>query len=381
MCACEHRIKREFARCDTGRMSEVRMPAITETSLAPGIRRPDAIGRQARRAQWPLFAVVVALVSIVIMAALIREWSPATETPQQTVSTPWIIWQDLGGWGKGEGGSECAPNVGLGCTANLSAIATDLEGHVYVAVRREQMSRLTGAIETSYVVQQYTPDGVTTIEVPSYARTNSLAVDQQQTIIYSDIYGRVYSVSPHGTVSVIWQAPVDTMGVGGLAVDAHGAIYVTAPAKAARVYMLSPSGQELARWGSLGSGPGQFSYLAGIAIGQDGSVYVADQGNNRIQRLQPGDNEFTPWTRPGQLDAPNNPEQVAIEKQGYVYTVWLTTRVRRFSPNGTLDTEWHWPDLPRTGGYKERPIDGLAVGPDGSVYALQSEMSRVYRLP
>src|SRR5438552_12359393 len=32
------------------------------------------------------------------------------------------------------------------------------------------------------------------------------------------------------------------------------------------------------KWGSRGSAPGQFIYAMGVAVGSDGSVYVADQG-------------------------------------------------------------------------------------------------------
>lgn len=37
------------------------------------------------------------------------------------------------------------------------------------------------------------------------------------------------------------------------------------------------------RWGTKGSGPGQFSTPHGIAIDAKDNVYVADRGNNRIQ--------------------------------------------------------------------------------------------------
>ena len=37
------------------------------------------------------------------------------------------------------------------------------------------------------------------------------------------------------------------------------------------------------KWGSSGSGDGQFSMPAEIAIDSSGNVYITDQHNNRIQ--------------------------------------------------------------------------------------------------
>jgi len=42
------------------------------------------------------------------------------------------------------------------------------------------------------------------------------------------------------------------------------------------------------RWGAAGSGPGQFGSPRAIAMGNLGSVYVADRGNDRTQEPIPG---------------------------------------------------------------------------------------------
>ena len=39
------------------------------------------------------------------------------------------------------------------------------------------------------------------------------------------------------------------------------------------------------QWGSEGGGDGQFYDSQGIAIDSSGNVYVADSGNNRIQKF------------------------------------------------------------------------------------------------
>jgi hypothetical protein len=50
----------------------------------------------------------------------------------------------------------------------------------------------------------------------------------------------------------------------------------------------SSSAQPLAyltQWGTPGSGDGQFCSPIGVAVGGSGSIYVADQGNHRIQKF------------------------------------------------------------------------------------------------
>jgi DNA-binding beta-propeller fold protein YncE len=46
---------------------------------------------------------------------------------------------------------------------------------------------------------------------------------------------------------------------------------------------LALSGGFLGTLGKVGSGPGEFREPEGVAIGTDGTIYVADTGNDRIQ--------------------------------------------------------------------------------------------------
>ena len=41
-------------------------------------------------------------------------------------------------------------------------------------------------------------------------------------------------------------------------------------------------------WGTDGTGDGEFYYPSGVAVSSDGSVYVADTENHRIQKFWPG---------------------------------------------------------------------------------------------
>ena len=51
------------------------------------------------------------------------------------------------------------------------------------------------------------------------------------------------------------------------------------------ISIFSPTGEKLRSFGSQGSGQGQFSGPRGVAVDDDGSILVADAGNNRIQKF------------------------------------------------------------------------------------------------
>lgn len=81
-------------------------------------------------------------------------------------------------------------------------------------------------------------------------------------------------------------APGEFSGPRSVAVDPRGDVYVAEWGNN-RVQKLSPSGEPLAQWGSSGSAPGQFSNPSRVAVDGRGYVYVTDSGNNRVQRLSP----------------------------------------------------------------------------------------------
>ena len=44
----------------------------------------------------------------------------------------------------------------------------------------------------------------------------------------------------------------------------------------------------VSKWGTNGTGDGQFKYSSGITVASDGSVYVSDRYNHRIQKFSVG---------------------------------------------------------------------------------------------
>lgn len=68
------------------------------------------------------------------------------------------------------------------------------------------------------------------------------------------------------------------------ALDAYGFFYVLNGGDG-KVIEQDPTGSILGKFGSRGSGPGQFKKAESIAIAEDGTLLVMDTGNSRIQRV------------------------------------------------------------------------------------------------
>jgi DNA-binding beta-propeller fold protein YncE len=109
---------------------------------------------------------------------------------------------------------------------------------------------------------------------------------------------------------------------------------------------LNSSGQLLAEWGSTGTEAGQFS--AGghsgpemLALDADGSVFVTDPDNDRIQKFD-SDGHFlamigTPGTQgQGQFESPYS---VALDGQGNIYVADFHF-IQKFNSDGQFLTQW-----------------------------------------
>jgi len=100
--------------------------------------------------------------------------------------------------------------------------------------------------------------------------------------------------------------------------------------------------------GAAGSGAGQFQSPRAVAVAPDGSLYVADSGNNRIQHLSSSGEVLQVWGQYGdaaQGDAPggtfNEPWGVAVAPDGTVYVAdtW-NYRIQKFTADGQFLSMW-----------------------------------------
>ncbi|MFZ1081171.1 MAG: Ig-like domain-containing protein, partial [Candidatus Kryptoniota bacterium] len=145
-------------------------------------------------------------------------------------------------------------------------------------------------------------------------------------------------------------------------------------------------------WGYGGDGGlAVNSYLnlpAGLAIGTDGSLFIADQGNTVIRMVNPagiiktvagnGQGGYGGDGGPALQAKLSNPFGVDVDGQGNIYIAdYGNRRIRKVTPQGIITTiagngKWNAADPngdggPATNAELEQPM-GVTVGRDGSVY-------------
>ena len=81
-------------------------------------------------------------------------------------------------------------------------------------------------------------------------------------------------------------------------------------------------GTFITKWGTEGSGDGQFISPFGVAVDPQGHVFVADANNNRVQKFSNNGSFIRKWGTfgfsPGQF---NGVIDLAVDPQGHVFTV------------------------------------------------------------
>ncbi len=128
-----------------------------------------------------------------------------------------------------------------------------------------------------------------------------------------------------------------------IAIGKNGNIYIT-DAYNHRIQQFSADGQFIKSWGTYaniaeGDAPaGTFNEPWGIAVGPDGSVYITDTWNYRVQKFSADGQFITMWGKSGTADQPDSfwgPRGIAVNSSGQVFiTDTGNNRVVIFDENG-----------------------------------------------
>jgi len=165
-------------------------------------------------------------------------------------------------------------------------------------------------------------------------------------------------------------------------------IYV-ADSRNHRILHIASDGSLLREWGSFadlasGDAPnGTFNEPWGVAVGPDGSVYVTDTWNHRVQKFTGDGRSVKAWGKFGQ-PLPEDPASseyfwgprgIAVDSEGRVFVADTgNKRIVVFDSNGNYLTEFG------TGGFDPGQFDepvAVAVANDGTVYVTDTWNQRI----
>ena len=167
----------------------------------------------------------------------------------------------------------------------------------------------------------------------------------------------------------------------GIALDASGRIYVADQSNNRIVRMDDIDGTGWTSFGSIGSGTDQFTDPAAITLDAHGRIYVVDQGNSRVVRVN--DMNGTGWTAFGERGNGANqfkdPAGIALDAGGRLYVAdYNNNRIVRF--DDMIGSSWTAFGTPGTGSNHFRNPSGISVDIGGHIFVADMGNNRIVRL-
>lgn len=270
---------------------------------------------------------------------------------------------------------------GVGSVDLTVARGTDSEFVIdNASVFTHDLGTISGKVDT--VVSNGATDGTNTdVELSLTTLLSRLNVDRVAPPVWCDTSNSPDDFAPYGSSAGQVANSYD------IATDpADGSVYITSyggfeqnllTVDRNRIIKFDKDGNYLFEFGSAGTGNGQFGVATptttttgptGIAVSPiDGSVYVADMENRRVQKFNSSGAYVTQWgsagTGNGQFNS-NTPARIAVDSTGAVYvTDRSNARIQKFTSTGTYISQ-----AAITGTYFNSPY-AVAVDSSDNVYA------------
>jgi DNA-binding beta-propeller fold protein YncE len=268
--------------------------------------------------------------------------------------------------------------------SSLRDIAVAADERVFALVDKApgQTFTVLGSEESRYVVEVFDANGNYSGEWDEPNGSGRRLSDPIALDVAPD--GTVYILDANGSITrfasnggfIEWSSR-HALDRGDVAGAPDGSLYVLDSADW-RIESYAPGGAFLLQWGQSGRGAGELIAPTAIAVGPDGSVYVADEGDGRVHVADEGDGRVQRFTSDGDflaewvVDDPAMVVDVGVGPAGRVYVASKRT--------ATVDT-YCVPDLPTMqamiaqSGVDQPPSTKSTVAIPESVFTLPDEAS------
>ncbi|OPX62177.1 MAG: Virginiamycin B lyase [Methanoregula sp. PtaU1.Bin006] len=218
-----------------------------------------------------------------------------------------------------------------------------------------------------------------------FRESENIAIDNRDFIYITDsVNNRIQKFSSDGEYITHWDflendgirclSSLSSFGVyelffhvaSGVAVDTQGNLYIADGAHDS-IYIMTQDGEYIAKWGSSGSGNGQFNQPYDIAFDRQGNFFVVDKGNYRVQKFSSNGTFLTSWgsegTGNGQFMLPLG---ITVDRKGFVYVIDPKIGcIQKFTGSGTFLLKW---DLKSFSKNPEATFYDAATDRDDNIY-------------
>ncbi|MBN1899162.1 MAG: hypothetical protein JW827_10315 [Spirochaetes bacterium] len=241
-----------------------------------------------------------------------------------------------------------------------AGITVDHGGHIYVANKTNPGH-----------VLKLDPMGTVILTISNLANPYDVVLDEMDNIYVSESSGlSIKKFDPMGTYITQWSTTNNPYGLA-IRLATQELFAVINPAHTLQKFQIT-SGMPAGFLGSPGMALGEFQFPRDVAIHPlTGEIYVADTGNNRIQKFN--SMETPQYELPGFLA----PEGVAVDLEGSIFVADTgNNKIKKYGPGGNFIMEWGNPGI--YPGEFQNP-KGIAVDLIGDVYVVDSGNLRIQK--
>ena len=160
-----------------------------------------------------------------------------------------------------------------------------------------------------------------------------------------------------------------------IAEDNDGSIYVTDLGNS-RIQIFDSSGNFINTWGMNGSGAGEFNSPQGIAVSEN-FVFVSDNKLNKIQKFDLDGNFVSQWGEPGKYNTQfNSPSGLFISDEILFVVDSGNNRIQKFTLDGEYISEFGKKGI--SDSEFLNPID-IAIDKTGNIFVADIKLKKIVK--